>query len=191
MEKNTCHTCALLTDWLVLLFLPTPLKLSLPEKYADWKWRGRVRVTSRKAAFKLYFLEHQHPRKHFGDSLRNMVLVIFSLVVGLNRATWVAVGLDNFRGVLQRFHHLQVLESCLFKRWMSGERNSFCVAVLDKVIEISKQFITLKLYASKMSRNGNRMNEEGRRICRPRRAHWVWRFKISKSWKSIPWTPST
>lgn len=137
------------------------------------------------------FLEHQDPRKHFGDSLRNMVLVIFSLVVGLNRATWVAVGLDNFRGVLQRFHHLQVLESCLFKRWMSGERNSFCVAVLDKVIEISKQFITLKLYASKMSRNGNRMNEEGRRICRPRRAHWVWRFKISKTWKSIPWTPST
>lgn len=42
---------------------------------------------------------------------------------------------------------------------MEGEKNSW-VAVLDKVIVISRQFITLKLYTSKMSRNGSRINEE-------------------------------
>lgn len=42
---------------------------------------------------------------------------------------------------------------------MEGEKNSW-VAVLDKVIVIPRQFITLKLYTSKMSRNGSRINEE-------------------------------
>lgn len=43
---------------------------------------------------------------------------------------------------------------------MSGRRKTSWVAVLDKVIVISRQFITLKLYASKMSRNGRSINEE-------------------------------
>lgn len=43
---------------------------------------------------------------------------------------------------------------------MSRRRKNSWVAVLDKVIVISRQFITLKLYASKMSRNGSRINEE-------------------------------
>ena len=49
---------------------------------------------------------------------------------------------------------------------------NFWVAVLDRVIEISRQFITLRLYASKMSRNGSRINEEDGPICGSRRGYW-------------------
>lgn len=100
-------------------------------------------------------------------------MTIFFLVPGPNKETWMNLGLKKFGGVT---HIDSVISRCLKTtnvrdKWVDREKE-FWVAVLDRVIEISRQFITLRLYASKMSRNGSRINEEDRPICGSRRGYW-------------------